>query len=884
MRVSPSRRAELLARLRNEAILNAEAGSRMVGRTGVQAAWMLYCWPLTMTADGSTLIADELLGVLAGYEATQIAAYGIGAIPLMTACVLRSAGHYTGLTVRSEVKQYGSGRQIEGEGDRGRKVVLVDDSISSGMSFMAAARILEREGYIVEGAVCLVNFSCRGGVEHARARGYRIRTLFDIWDDMQMPRPDRAPLYLRHLPDHWSSERVPDRLHPAQAARRVAEHLIRTGEVLLPPREFADNEEGPGGVWVSFRRRDNDRRLAREGFWHFDPSDADPTRDVVIATAGTVQALGTVLTPQLLSELKIAVSFFSELEPIEPRDLDFGRYGIVVRSQHIPAKMGGALPNTQLFTSSFEQYRHALVTNARIGAFEPHDLFRHDVHKCVEPDERWLAYGEDEAKTDAWMRAPGLGDGLLQRALDVIASERDGTALSGRPLDSNLVPDSVSAVAVSLYDRGLIGCSVTGTGTLDHMLVTATRHALTDARFAPRRRTSHGPVTVTVSLLHDRERHESVGVEYIAWKLRAGRDSFSVHKGDRWAVFLDSVVPHYGWSKQQAAKRLLIKAAIDSERATWVVYKTATWGSIRGRVHRLEYGGRRRNGHERLVNSDVIAMGEHLYRRLDLGGWPASRVIAQLGTYERCGTASRCLHALHTLHEAGKLEGRPEWKRVARSGLDYALAQLDEGANPTLRVPDHSCGPVADAILLGALSAMHDGDTGPLPPRVRGLAERIRSWVRPDGAVLPEQSLASTADADYLPGIALLALARYGLSSGLPLEINWEAIRDWYARRFQQIHPWGLAAWHCQVWPAVARLTGNSSYLVFAFELADWMTERQLRADGSFLTDLCTTGPSWHTACAATGVVAAWRAAVDLGDTERIDRYATSWRGSDPIP
>jgi hypothetical protein len=166
-------------------------------------------------------------------------------------------------------------------------------------------------------------------------------------------------------------------------------------------------------------------------------------------------------------------------------------------------------------------------------------------------------------------------------------------------------------------------------------------------------------------------------------------------------VFLDSVVPHYCWSKQQAANQLLAKADIDSGQANWVVYKTASWGSVGERVYRLEYGGRRRDADERLGKTDLIAMAEHLYRRLDLNGWPASRVIARLGTYDRRGMAARCLHALHTLHEAGRFCGRPEWERAARSGLDYALARLGEDTMPTLRLPDHLCDPIADAILLG---------------------------------------------------------------------------------------------------------------------------------------------------------------------------------------
>jgi hypothetical protein len=172
---------------------------------------------------------------------------------------------------------------------------------------------------------------------------------------------------------------------------------------------------------------------------------------------------------------------------------------------------------------------------------------------------------------------------------------------------------------------------------------------------------------------------------------------------------------------------------------------------------------------------------------------------------------------------------------------------------------------------------LHD-DGKPLPRRVDHLAERVRAWVRPDGSVRPEDALPSTTDADYLPGNALLALVRYSQVSGHRLDVDWVAAREWYTRRFRLLHPWGLAYWHCQLWPAVARLTGDASHLAFPFEVADWMTERQLRADGSFLTDMCPTGPSWHTACAAIGVAAACRAAVEIGDAERADRYATSWR------
>jgi orotate phosphoribosyltransferase/AMMECR1 domain-containing protein len=868
------RRSELLDRLRTEAILYADGQNRIVGRGGRSAPWMLYCWPLTMTGSGAALVADQMLVTLADFEGTQLAAYGVGAIPLMTACLVRGGDRYRGLTVRSEPKPYGSRRQIEGAPPGAGEVILVDDSINSGTSVMTGIRVLESAGYEVEGAVCLVNFRYGGGVEYARARGYRVETLFDVWDDLQMPRLSRPPLYLRHLPDRWSAERVPDGLPPARVARLVAEHLLATDEVLRPPERFDDDESGPGGVWVSFRRRDNDSRLARDGFWHFDPGDANPTRDVVIAAAATARGFHDNHPSTALDEIKIAVTFLSELERVEPRDLDFRRYGIVVRSLHVPAKVGGALPNTQLYTSAFEQYRHARVVNARIGRFEPHEVFRHDVRKLAEPGERWPAYGEDEAGLEAWTRSPDLGTALVDRVWQVLAGSDLAPA---RVLD--VPPGEVRAVCVSLYDRGLIGCAVAYAGAVDDMLAAATRHALDDARFGVRRASGARPRAVTVSLLYEPERHVRRSPEYVAWKMRAGRDSLLVQQRSaprrRWAVFLDSVIPHYNWSKRQAAEQLMAKAGVTSGVADWVTYKTVSWCGTTDTNYPLEFGGRQRTGEGRLGHDDLAAMATHLYRRLDDDGWPASRVLCRLGTYERRGAAARCLHALQTLHETGISCDRPDWAKAAQRGLDHALRHLDEGGR--LSVPNHDGGPIADALLLGAVSAL--GDASRVTAPVHQLAARLGTWIRADGSIRPEGALPSTTDPDHLPGEVLLALARYSETTGHPLELDWAGIRTWYERRFRLVHPWGLAYWHCQAWTEIAQRTGDDSHLGFVFEMADWMVEHQLRADGSFFTDLAPS-PSWHTACPAAAMVEAWRAALRVGGAERARRYHASWEAA----
>ena len=872
------RRAELLTAIRRDGILYTDETTHIVGRAGERGSWMLYCWPLTTTVWGSALIGDVLLDALAGYEATQVAAYGFGAMPLMSACVLRGEGRYTGLCVRPEAKKYGTQRRIDGVGDKSRKVVLVDDSISSGLSFTAAASALESEGYEVEGSVCLVDFSKRGGAERARARGYHLETVYDIWDDLKMPRADRPPLYLRCLPERWADESVPDGLRPGEVARLVAERFVDTGEVLRPPSNFAEPEpeSGLGGVWVSFRRISDDRRLAREGFWHFDPNDADPERDVVIAAARAAQMLGPTVTRDSLTRLKLCVTFFTELEPIQPRDLDFRRYGIVARSELIPAKMGGALPNTQLFTSSAEQYRHARVRNARIGTYEPHLLFRHDVIKRPEPGQTWPAYGEDERITDGWTRAPGLGDALTRRVREVITAHEQDAELGGTPLPQDLVDASVTSVAVSLYSGGLIGCSVSARGTLDELIVGATRYALADSRFVARRAETGQVDTVAVTLLHDRELHGEVSVEQIAWKMRAGKDALMVRDGPRWAVFLESVLSQFDLSKEQLAKDLLAKAGITDGSPSWSTYKATSWANTGSRTYPLEFGGRRRDGTDRVVAGDLEAMVTHIVRRLDPSGWPAYEISAKNGRYIRNGTAARCLHALQAIATAGTWANRADWRDAARPGVRLALDHLD--SDHLLMVPGHDGGPIAAATLLAAAVAALPADE--VAERTGAIADRLASWILADGMLVSPGATRATTEQDHLPGIALLALIRYALATGRHTAVDWANVLRFYRRRFEQVHPWALAGWQAQLWPLVAQLTGDDVYSVFAMNLGDWICDRQLRADGSYLTDVEPTGPGLYTAFVAEGTAGAWHGAVSTGDTDHAARFAQGWQAA----
>ncbi|HEX8844556.1 MAG TPA: hypothetical protein VF791_07920, partial [Pyrinomonadaceae bacterium] len=457
---SAALRERLRLLLKQEGILYASPTQPIRDRNGGTAPWAFYSWHVSLTSEGLRLAALNLLERLGQFRSTQLASYGYTAAPLLSACVLLGEGRYTGLCVREKRKTYVSCRRVEGPIDMSRSVIVIDDSLSSGTSLHKAIAALEEDGFQVEGAVALVNFPHRGGLEWANAYGYHVECLFDIWEDLEMPRDQLVPGFQRFDDVPVADIKIEDGLHPARVARRAAEIYLSTGHLPQPPKRLDQEYDNCGGVYVSFRERHTEKRLARDGFWHFNPDDADLCRDLVLATIQTLDAAAGAITLQALSKLKIAVTFFTPLELIMPRQLDFDRYGIVVRSRFWETKLGGALPNTQVFISEVEQYRHARERNARVSTTEPHDLYRHDIIKCVEPGEDWLPYGSADGPDTDWSRSDSVGAKLTERARRAMRAAAANKRLTGRPLPDDLIQTPFDAVAVTIYRQGLLGYGI----------------------------------------------------------------------------------------------------------------------------------------------------------------------------------------------------------------------------------------------------------------------------------------------------------------------------------------------------------------------------------------------------------------------------------------
>ena len=131
--------------------------------------------------DGKQVVLDPVGAHLAGNamlelirerapDANAVAGPTVGADPIVTAAMLLSAGTeqpLAGLFVRSERKDHGTERIIEGPLKRGMRVVIVDDAATTGGSLVYTTRCLREAGLDLEVVLAITLVDRLAGYEAA---------------------------------------------------------------------------------------------------------------------------------------------------------------------------------------------------------------------------------------------------------------------------------------------------------------------------------------------------------------------------------------------------------------------------------------------------------------------------------------------------------------------------------------------------------------------------------------------------------------------------------------------------------------------------------------------------------------------------------------------
>lgn len=131
------------------------------------------------------LIGEVMTDLIA--DIPNVSAVGgltMGADPIAAAVLHHSAARgigYDAFVVRKEPKDHGRGRQVEGPDVAGRRVVVLEDTSTTGGSPLSAIAALEKAGAIIA-AVAVVVDRATGARERIGSAGYPYRAAIGLAD------------------------------------------------------------------------------------------------------------------------------------------------------------------------------------------------------------------------------------------------------------------------------------------------------------------------------------------------------------------------------------------------------------------------------------------------------------------------------------------------------------------------------------------------------------------------------------------------------------------------------------------------------------------------------------------------------------------------------
>jgi orotate phosphoribosyltransferase len=169
--------------------------------SGGTSDYYIDCRTTTLDAKGSKLTGEVFIEEIRrqGWNPRAIGGLTMGADPIVVAVSVVS-GELDGFLVRKAEKQHGTGQRIEGFGEKGARVVIVDDVCTTGASTVQAIEAAREFGFEVVGVMCLVEreeAKGRPSVEKAAAPApfISIFTAKDVREQHLLQNDDTQPIF-----------------------------------------------------------------------------------------------------------------------------------------------------------------------------------------------------------------------------------------------------------------------------------------------------------------------------------------------------------------------------------------------------------------------------------------------------------------------------------------------------------------------------------------------------------------------------------------------------------------------------------------------------------------------------------------------------------------
>jgi len=101
---------------------------------------------------------------------------GVEAAGIPHSAALGFAMRKPSVFIRKELKEHGTKKRVEGGDVTGRRVVLIEDLVTTGSSSIAAVEALRGEGAVVSDCLAIISYDFPGTVERFKKAGVRLHT------------------------------------------------------------------------------------------------------------------------------------------------------------------------------------------------------------------------------------------------------------------------------------------------------------------------------------------------------------------------------------------------------------------------------------------------------------------------------------------------------------------------------------------------------------------------------------------------------------------------------------------------------------------------------------------------------------------------------------
>ncbi|TSA21494.1 MAG: orotate phosphoribosyltransferase [Actinomycetales bacterium] len=146
-------------KLREEILKKAVVHGKVILSSGKEADYYVDLRRVTLDAVAAPLVGEVMLDLTKDLDFEAVGGLTLGADPVATAMMHVAASKGRNLdsfVVRKAEKAHGLQRRIEGPDVKGRRVLAVEDTSTTGGSVMTAVEALKEAGAIVVGVAVIV--------------------------------------------------------------------------------------------------------------------------------------------------------------------------------------------------------------------------------------------------------------------------------------------------------------------------------------------------------------------------------------------------------------------------------------------------------------------------------------------------------------------------------------------------------------------------------------------------------------------------------------------------------------------------------------------------------------------------------------------------------